>query len=119
MKDKMTILSVVSIVLMVIFIMFFMQGCSTKTIVKKEVVTKKVYVKRPCPKLKVFDYNKTITLNAYNKGNKICVEEWKTCIPKQEMIKLVAHIKMLKEVNSKYRKEIEDYNKEFTNKEIK
>jgi hypothetical protein len=113
-KDKMNLLVFIITIGLLIFSLFFVNGCASKTIVQKEIVTKKVYVKSPCPKLKVFDSNKSIILNAYNDGNKICVEEWKTCIPKEEMIKLISYIKYLKEINSKYKKEILEYNKKFT-----
>ena len=99
----------------ILLIGIIFMGCADKPIIKKELVVKKVYVKSKCPKLRTFDYNKTLSLTAYNKGNKICIKEWKACIPKEEMIKLIVHIKMLKEVNKKYKEEIEEYNKNFSN----
>jgi hypothetical protein len=108
-ENKLNLLAIISILILLIMILF-LNGCSTKTIVQKEIVEKKIYIKSPCPKLKVFGYNKTIELDAYNKGDKICVVQWEACIPKEEMMKLITHIKMLKEVNQKYKEEIMKYN---------
>jgi uncharacterized protein YxeA len=90
-------------------------GCSTKPIIQKEIVVKRVYVKSKCPKLKVFDvYNRDVSLTAYNNNGKVCVKEWNACIPKEQMINLISYIRYLKEVNNKYRKEIEEYNKNYS-----
>jgi uncharacterized protein YceK len=110
MKDKMNLVAIISLIIMII-IFILMTGCSTKTIIKKEIVEKKIYIKSPCPKLKVFEYNKSIVLDAYLKNDKICVIQWDACLPKEKMFELMKHIKMLKEVNKKYREEITKYNK--------
>jgi len=96
------------------FPLLIFTGCANKTIVKKELIVKKVYVKRKCPKLKIFEINKSIILTAYNKNNKICIKEWNSCIPQKEMINLISYIKYLKEINLRYKEEIQNYNKKFT-----
>jgi len=79
--------------------------------------TKYVYIKPKYPKLVTYEYNKSITLTAYNKDNKICIKEWNSCIPKKEMIKLITYIKTLKTINKKYTKEINMYN-QFVDKNL-
>ena len=113
---KFDFLSIFTVILIVslLILYLFLSGCAEKPIIHKELVVKKVYIKTKCPKLKIYDFNKTLVLNAYNKGNKICIKEWNACIPKKQMINLIIYTKELKGIISNYKKEIEEYNKQFT-----
>ena len=95
--------------LLLIAIPFLFSACSTK----EYVIEKLQY-----PKLRVYDYNKSLKLTAYNKGNKVCIKEWGTCIPKSEMIKLITYTHSQKKIIDLYKKEILQYN-EFAKKHTK
>jgi len=89
-----------------IFLASFLESCST-------ILEKPVYIKSKYPVLKEYPVNKTLTLKVYNKDNKICVENWKTCIPKTEFFKLANFIELYKKQLKKANQEIKLYNKFF------
>ena len=111
MQEKLfDILNVVALILVSIVFVIILTGCSNKQIVKKEIVEKKIYIKSKCPKLKLYDYNKSLILNAYNEDNKICIVDWNVCIDRDKFVELLTHIKMLKKSNQLYKEEIIKYN---------
>lgn len=93
---------------LLLLIPFLFMACSTKPEVV--VKTKYVMVKPPLPEYKVEDFNKSLKLTFYNKGNKVCVKEWdNVCIPKERMIELVSYIKDLKTSLNKCNLKIKNY----------
>jgi len=87
-----------------ILIPFLFLGCAEKTVYKK------IYIQPKYPKLKLYEFNKSITLNVKNHNKFVCIKEWKGCIPKEKFVELVKYIKELKMNNLKYTNEIKKYN---------
>jgi len=94
----------------IVFFMFFafaVTGCSQKT----KVITKYKYIEKRCPQLKYYDFNKTLSLTAYNSGDKICVKEWDGCIKKDSFLELFRYIKEMKKIIKNYQAEVKEYNR--------
>ena len=91
--------------IIVLSILFLATGCTTKVI-------EPIYIKSKCPKLETYDNNASYSLGTvYNKGDKICVKRWGTCVPKSEIIELVKYTSSLKKTIMKYENQITTYNK--------
>ena len=67
------------------------------------------------PKLKLYNTKEKIVLTVKKVEDKICVKEWKACLPEQEFYKLYKYIKTLKTNLQKCNYEIKLYNKQFAN----
>jgi hypothetical protein len=98
--------------ILLFFSLFFIFGCTTKEIP----VIKYKYIEKTCPKLKIYDFNKSLELTIKKDKNKICIKEWGSCIKEEEFYKLVRYIKELKLINEKYKNEIKLYNQKFGDK---
>jgi len=88
---------------------FFIFGCAEKQPTK--ILIKNNYIYSKAPILKIYENNNSLKLTAYNKNDKICIEEWKTCIPKNQMIILIKYTNSLKNTIKLYKNEVNIYNK--------
>ena len=85
-------------------------GCTQKEI---KVVPK--FIKTPChyPKLKVYNDTEKLNLTIKPQDGKVCIKEWKTCIPTNEFMKMVKYIKNKETIIEKYKSEIKIYNNTY------
>jgi len=93
-------------------VMFFIPllfiGCTPK--IKEVEVVKYKIIKPHYPKLKEYEFNKSLTLHLYNKKGFVCFKDESGCIKKTKLKEIVNYIFELKKINAKLIQEVKEYN---------